>query len=179
MTQDYYYIAPAAAADSLCYKISLTYNPTIQMANMHAYKTIYALKEIAEDIIYSPQDILTNEKSAGYLVQNGFSILLKTRAAREEILAIVRPGYDLDAVDVTECSEEEFSRGFDGGVQEQRADGTAGTYVPGDFVLSAKAPGKAKTLAKDKAYLRVDASQMEELEQLSEDLRKLIVRMRG
>ena len=54
----HFYIAPVATNDSRFYKIYLTFYPTTEMANVHAYKTVYALKEIAEDLLYSPEDII-------------------------------------------------------------------------------------------------------------------------
>jgi len=74
-----FYIAPMATSDSHFYKIYLTYSPGIQLANVHAYKTVYALKGIAEDIMYSPEDIISNESSAEEILENGFKILLQTQ----------------------------------------------------------------------------------------------------
>lgn len=55
------------------------------MASMHAYKTVFALKKIAKDILYSPEDILTNEATSDEIVKNGFNILIKTDATEEDI----------------------------------------------------------------------------------------------
>lgn len=49
-----FYIAPVATSASRFYKIYITFFPETEMANVHAYKTVYALKEIAEDLLYSP-----------------------------------------------------------------------------------------------------------------------------
>ena len=54
------------------YKIYLTYEDGIELANVHAYKAVYALKEMAEDLLYYPEDILTNESSADEIMENGF-----------------------------------------------------------------------------------------------------------
>lgn len=35
------------------------------MANVHAYKIVYALKEIAEDLLYSPEDIISDADLCG------------------------------------------------------------------------------------------------------------------
>lgn len=192
-----FYIAPAAAATSHYYKIYLTYSPTIQMANMHAYKTVYALKEMAEDIMYSPEDILTNENSSDQIVKDGFMILLQTQGSEEDIRQIIKPGYDLDKVDIYECSAKEYAQGFDAVGSEIRIDlespieeveaksaqkETASaeppkTFAPGDFVIAAKEPGKAKTLAKDKpkkvekaAFISVDIAKMDQLMDLIGEL---------
>ena len=52
------------------------------MASMHAYKTVFALKKIAKDILYSPEDILTNEATSDEIVKDGFNILDQNRCDR-------------------------------------------------------------------------------------------------
>ena len=42
-----FYIAPVATSASRFYKIYITFFPETEMSNVHAYKTVYALKEIA------------------------------------------------------------------------------------------------------------------------------------
>lgn len=83
------------------------------MASMHAYKTVFALKKIAKDILYSPEDILTNEATSDEIVKDGFNILIKTDATEEDIREIVQPGYDLTKVEVYECTAQEFQLGFE------------------------------------------------------------------
>ncbi len=192
-----FYIAPTATRDSRYFKIYLTYNTEIQMANMHAYKTVYALKKIAEDIMYSPEDILTNEESSQNIIDNGFTILLQTQGTEEDIRKVVKPSYDLKKVDVYACTQRDFRMGFDSvgseiridlesSVEEieartggQNAGGKAPqkAMAPGDFVIASKQPGKAKTLAKDKpnkqektAYISVDIAKMDMLMDLVGEL---------
>ena len=74
-----FYIAPMATSASHFYRIYLTYVEDVQMANVHAYKTIFSLKDIAEDVLYYPEDIISNEKSADEILENGFKILLQTQ----------------------------------------------------------------------------------------------------
>lgn len=171
-----FYIAPVATSDSHFYKIYLTYNPEIQMVNVHAYKTVYALKEIAEDLLHFPEDIISDESSAEIIMEEGFKILLQTKSSEEEIRNIIGIGYDLQKVDVFECKAEEFMQGFDGGEQQEdvvidldssveeidaRTQGASGEadageagknakIAPGDYVIKSKGAGKQKKLAKDK-----------------------------
>ena len=192
-----FYIAPETAGNSHFYRIYLTYNPEIQMASMHAYKTVFALKKIAKDILYSPEDILTNEATSEEIIKNGFKILIKTDATEEDIREIVQPGYDLTKVEVYECSAQEFQLGFeaegsqilidlDSSVEEieKRADAkedeaavTKKKIAPGDFVIASKEPGKAKNLAKDRpakkdkaTFISVDIAKMDQLMDLIGEL---------
>ncbi|MDE7287461.1 MAG: Hpt domain-containing protein, partial [Lachnospiraceae bacterium] len=108
-----FYIAPVATSASRFYKIYITFYPETEMSNVHAYKTVYALKEIAEDILYSPEDIISDEKSADVIIEDGFKILLQAQCSEEEIRDIIGLGYDIKKVDVFECKAEEFLQGFD------------------------------------------------------------------
>lgn len=192
-----FYIAPETGGNSHFFRIYLTYNPEIQMASMHAYKTVFALKKIAKDILYSPEDILTNEAISEEIIKNGFKILIKTDATEEDIREIVQPGYDLTKVEVYACSAQEFQLGFeaegsqilidlDSSVEEieKRADAkedeaaaTKKKIAPGDFVIASKEPGKAKNLAKDRpakkdkaAFISVDIAKMDQLMDLIGEL---------
>ena len=192
-----FYIAPETAGNSHFYRIYLTYNPEIQMASMHAYKSVFALKKIAKDILYSPEDILTNEATSEEIIKNGFKILIKTDATEEDIREIVQPGYDLTKVEVYECSAQEFQLGFeeegsqilidlDSSVEEieKRADAKEDEaavakkkIAPGDFVIASKEPGKAKNLAKDRpakkdkaTFISVDIAKMDQLMDLIGEL---------
>ena len=114
----HFYIAPVATSASRFYKIHLTFYPGTEMANVHAYKTVYALKEIAEDILYSPEDIISDPASADTIVEEGFRILLQAQSTEEEIRNIIGVGYDIKSVDIFECKAEEFLQGFDFGDHE-------------------------------------------------------------
>ena len=176
----HFYIAPVATSASRFYKIYLTFYPETEMANIHAYKTVYALKELAEDLLYSPEDILADEQSAEVILREGFRILLQAQCTEEQIREVIGVGYDIKQVDVFECKAEEFLQGFDFGAQDVQIDldssveeieakaqqdeqkeqeGEAAEpakpekpkMAPGDFVIKSKEPGKPKTLAKDRS----------------------------
>ena len=171
-----FYIAPMATSASRFYKIYLTYNPDIELANIHAYKVVYSLKEIAEDIMYYPEDIVSDEGSADEILNNGFKILLQAQIGEDELREMFPTGYDLEKVDIYSCTGEEFLQGFDSIGSEIRIDLESSVeeieekaqtaaekptaeekpkeekaIAPGDFVIESKGPGKAKKLAKDKA----------------------------
>ena len=175
-----FYIAPVATSASRFYKIYITFFPETEMANVHAYKTVYALKEIAEDLLYSPEDIIADEGSAEQILKEGFRILLQAQCSEDEIREVIGVGYDIKNVDIFECKAEEFLQGFDFGDDTQAAQIDLESSVeeieskaqaeqkqeeqgekeekepakpkiaPGDFVIKSKEPGKHKTLAKDK-----------------------------
>ncbi|MBE5873332.1 MAG: chemotaxis protein CheA [Lachnospiraceae bacterium] len=195
-----FYIAPMATAASRFYKIYLTFNPDVQLANIHAYKTVYALRDIAEDLLHYPEDIVSDESSADEILENGFKILLQAQCTEEDLRALIQEGYELKKVDIYECTAKEFQQGFgsfgteirtDTGAAEVSDSGAGMIFIapeetvkapekaiaPGDFVIESKEPGKGKTLAKDKpkkqeksAYISVDVHKMDMLMDLIGEL---------
>lgn len=196
----HFYIAPVATSASRFYKIYISFFPETEMANVHAYKAVYALKEIAEDLLYSPEDIISDENSADIILQDGFRILLQAQATEEEIRNIIGVGYDIEKVGVFECKAEEFLQGFDFGdeeqdvqidldssveeietkamaAQEEKQKPAAKPQVaPGDYVIKSKEPGKHKKLARNKSksektsYISVDVAKMDQLMDLIGEL---------
>lgn len=172
-----FYIAPVATSDSHFYKIFVNFYQDTEMSNIHAYKIVYALKEIAEDLLYLPEDIISDESSSEVIIKDGFKILLQAQAEEAEVREIVSEGYSVEKVDIYECKAEEFLKGFqdddhtdvqidlDSSVEEIEArsgqpanSGNLGIeekpakkeIAPGDFVIKSKEPGRQKKLAKDK-----------------------------
>lgn len=175
--QQQFYIAPMATSASRFYKIYLTFKKDLPLANVHAYKAVYALKEIAEDLLHYPEDIISDEKAADEILENGFKMLLQAQCTVDDIRSIIKEGYDIQKVDIYECTAKEFQMGFDSVGSEIRIDmesdaeevqaGADGgqMYIapaetskpvekkqmaPGDFVIESKGPGTGKKLAKDK-----------------------------
>ena len=174
-----FYIAPMATSASHFYKIYLTYKEGLDLANVHAYKAVYALKEIAEDLLHYPEDIISDDNAANEILENGFKILLQAQCSEADIRGIIKEGYDVKKVEIYECNAREFQQGFDFGGSEIRIDLESSVeeieakadsmmilapevtesstkepdkkaIAPGDFVIESKEPGKGKKLAKDK-----------------------------
>lgn len=193
--QQQFYIAPMATSASRFYKIYLTFQKDLPLANVHAYKAVYALKEIAEDLLHYPEDIISDEKAADEILENGFKMLLQAQCTVDDIRGIIKEGYDIQKVDIYECTAKEFQQGFDSVGSEIRIDiessveeiqsgvesgpmyiAPAGEAVkgpekkpmaPGDFVIESKGPGTGKKLAKDKPKKHDKAAFM------SVDIRKM------
>ncbi|MDD5901289.1 MAG: chemotaxis protein CheA, partial [Lachnospiraceae bacterium] len=195
-----FYIAPMATSASHFFKIYVTFNQDVPLANVHAYKIIYSMKEIAEDLLHYPEDIISDESSADEILENGFKILLQAQCSEQDIRGIIQEGYDIKKVEVYECSAKEFQQGFDSfgteiridlesSVEEIEAKADAAEaaklkeeaakkkIAPGDFVIESKEPGKGKKLAKDKskkqektAFISVDVQKMDMLMDLIGEL---------
>ena len=194
-----FYIAPVATDASRFYKVYVTFSPDTGMANIRAYKIVYAMKEIAEDLLYYPEDIISDESSAEVIMKEGFKILLQAQCTEAEIRNIIGIGYDIQKVDVYECKANEFLQGFsdpepqvidlESSVEEIEAKAEKAAQegeqekkpakpqiAPGDFVIKSKEPGKQKKLAKDKpksekaAFISVNVHKMDQLMDLIGEL---------
>lgn len=110
-----FYIAPVASADSKFYKIFITYNKDTQMSNIRAYTAVYSLKEVAEDLQYTPEDIITNEASSEEILKYGFKMALQTKADASEIMELIDHSSGVDHIEITECTPEEFLAYCSGG----------------------------------------------------------------
>ncbi|MDD6035479.1 MAG: chemotaxis protein CheA [Lachnospiraceae bacterium] len=195
-----FYIAPMATSASRFFKIYVTFNPDVPLANVHAYKIIYSMKEIAEDLLHYPEDIISDESSADEILENGFKILLQAQCSEQDLRGIIQEGYDIKKVEIYECNAKEFQQGFDSFGTEIRIDLESSVeeieakadvaeaaklkeeaakkeIAPGDFVIESKEPGKGKKLAKDKskkqekaAFISVDVQKMDMLMDLIGEL---------
>ncbi len=196
----HFYIAPVANSASRFYKIYINFFPETEMANVHAYKTVYSLKEIAEDLLYEPEDLITDASSIDAIMEDGFRILLQAQCSEEELRELIKVGYDIEKVDIYECKAEEFLQGFDFGEHpvvgidlessaeeieakamkaveaEEKKEPPKPKMAPGDFVIKSKEPGKPKKLAKDKqrgakdSFISVNVKKMDQLMDLIGEL---------
>jgi two-component system chemotaxis sensor kinase CheA len=185
-----------ATSASRFYKIYITYNPEVELINVHAYKLVYDLKDIAEDLLHYPEDIISDDSSVDEIIENGFKILLQTQSSKEDLEKIIQVGYDIQKVDIYECTAKEYAQGFDSigseiRIESQPQSGAVfmeapakeepkkeESIAPGDFVIESKGPGKTTKLAKDKpskkseksAFISVDIAKMDMLMDLIGEL---------
>ena len=138
------------------------------MSNLRAYTAVYSLKEIAEDILYKPEDIVTNEASADVILADGFQMMLQTQSSKEKIEKLI-DGSGVEKIDITECTPDEYIKGFEAPVivnngkvidldsdvetiearvQKEQEAKKSEEPKPGDYVIKTKEPGKPKQLAK-------------------------------
>lgn len=156
-----FYITPVASEDSRFYRIVIHYRNDTMMSNLRAYSATYSLKEVAEDLLYTPEDIISNEDSADVILAEGFYMLLQTKCSKDEIYPLI-DSTEAEKIDFDEISAEEFGRGVSeismGGIltlepqddnKPQVKEGNNEPVVPGDYVVKTKETGKGKTLAKN------------------------------
>jgi len=155
-----FYIAPVAGEDSHFYRIMIHYRSDALMSNIRAYSATYALKEIAEDLLYTPEDIISNEASADVILAEGFHMLLQTKSSKEEVLKLI-DGAETEKIDIDEITSQEYGKGLTAIAQinspivinldeeKESSKEEKKAPVPGDYVVKTKETGKGKTLAKN------------------------------
>lgn len=156
-----FYIPPVSTESSHFYKIHMTYRKDTLMSNVRAYSATYALKEVAEDLLFTPEDILTNEASADVILKDGFKMLLQAQCSKEEILGMIDSS-EVEHIDIYECSPKEYQLGFDSNDAiidltssveeiEEKVAKEKKEPKPGDYVIKSQEVGKAKKLAKNES----------------------------
>lgn len=186
-----FYIMPVAGEDSRFYHIVIHYRNDTQMSNIRAYSATYALKEVAEDLLYSPEDILSNEDSGDVILAEGFRMLLQTKSSKEEILALI-DSTEAAQIDFDEITAEQFAKGLVeielGGEEEEKEqivinlddDKTEKEKKeapkPGDYVVKSKETGKGKTLAKNQAKQQsIISVNVEKMDALMDMIGELVI----
>ncbi len=182
-----FYITPVAEEDSHFYRIVIHYRNDTQMSNIRAYSATYALKEIAEDLLYTPEDILSNEESAGTILSEGFHMLLQTKSSKEEVMDLIDSS-EAEQIDFEEVSAAEYGKGLaelgredtpivinlDDDKPAVKEEKQAPPPMPGDYVIKSKETGRGKTLAKNQvkqqSIISVNVEKMDALMDLIGEL---------
>lgn len=102
-----FYIAPMMTTQSKFYLITIYYRSDTEMANIRAYTAAYALREVAEDIKYEPEDIIADETTSEQILRNGFLIALQSQAEENEVMHLI-DGSGVDHIDLARCTPEQF-----------------------------------------------------------------------
>ncbi len=104
----HFYIAPVASEDSKFYNIFITYVKDTEMANIRAYMAVNSLKGIAEDILFTPSDIISNPDSANVVLEFGFKIALQTTEDASRIMELINSSAGIENVEINECTSDDF-----------------------------------------------------------------------
>lgn len=152
-----FYIAPQVSGEDKFFRVRITYLADTQMCNLRAYSAVYAIKEVTEDVHYSPEDILTNEASGEEILKQGFLMLIHGNFTEEKLRNMLDTTPEIDHIDISECDKSEFDSGFvpleaplSQPVESAHADNKAESEPqPGDYVIQKEA-GKAKQITRTK-----------------------------
>lgn len=151
----HFYIAPVAEESSHFYKIVIRYSKDTEMSNIKAYTAVYALKEIAEDLLFIPEDIMTNEASADYIIEHGFTIALQTKSEEEEVRKLADRTSGIEELTIDEVAADQYLQicdmsegaGAEGAGAEEGYPETIELEAPKekqDYVIRPNKPAKKK-----------------------------------
>lgn len=176
----HFYIAPVAEESSHFYKIIIRYSKDTEMSNIKAYTAVYALKEIAEDLLFLPEDIMTNENSGDYILEHGFTIALQTKSEEEEVRKLADRTSGIEEITIEEVAADQYlqicevtEEGSDGAGTEEGYPETIELETPQekkDYVIrpnksSKKKPAKSAKKAEHGAqgHMSVPVEKMDQL----------------
>ena len=63
---------------------------------------------MAEDLLYQPDDIVSNEDSGNYILEHGFKMLIQTQVDKDQLLKLINHSSGVESLDIDEISEQEF-----------------------------------------------------------------------
>ena len=177
-----FYIAPTESESSKYYKVSIYWRGDTQMCNIRAYTAVYALKEVAEDLQYIPDDIISNEESSDVILEDGFHMLIQCQCSKDDIISTIGETSGMDRVEVNDCTKQEFELGFhehdeqpiiielEDKDKEPEQKPEKKEPAPGDYVIKNKEAGKSKKLAKNQpkqqpkqTYISVNVEKLDSL----------------
>ena len=69
---------------------------------------VNSLKGIAEDILYTPSDIISNPDSADVVLEFGFRIALQTTEGPQTITELINSSAGIENIEIKECTSDEF-----------------------------------------------------------------------
>lgn len=183
-----FYVAPMTSTVSHYYRINIHYKNDTMMANLRAYSAVYAVREIAEDLQFVPEDIASNEKSADIVLSDGFRMLIQTQSSKEEVLKLIDTTSEIEHIDIDECTYQEYMNGFEPAasgmvidldsdvntirqraIEQEEKETKKEEPKPGDYVIQTKQAGKPKVLAKQQekkesqSFISVNVAKMDAL----------------
>ncbi len=104
-----FYVAPQTYPNSHFYIVQVFFKSYVEMQNIKAYTMVYSLKEIAEDMFYEPDDIMTNEESAAKIANDGFIMAVQTQVTTEEIMTCIDHIGGTSNIEIHEVTASEYS----------------------------------------------------------------------
>ncbi len=86
-TQQYYvtHVREGGAPNLKSFEVVVHFDEGCEMENIRAYSVAHSLKEIAEDVFYTPEDVIENNESALVIREQGFRVAFKSEKNLQEL----------------------------------------------------------------------------------------------
>jgi two-component system chemotaxis sensor kinase CheA len=125
-TQQYYltHTREGEAANLKAYEVVVHFDEGCEMENIRAYSVAHSLKEIAEDVFYTPEDVIENNESALVIREQGFRMAFKSEKSLQELNDFFMNTAFVNHVELSELGEgqsAELSAPQPAGIKEQEA----------------------------------------------------------
>lgn len=98
--------------NSNAYRAVIYFEEGCEMENIRAYTVIRDLMEIADQVMYIPEDILDNDETIDIIRREGFRILIKTNYTYEMMKEFLTQIIFLKDLELTQVNDEEAVKSF-------------------------------------------------------------------
>jgi len=107
--QQKYYIRPSKKEQASHYfKAKIWFKADCEMENIRAYTIVHNMGDLAEEIIFKPNDILENEQSSLEIKEHGFQLICCTAEDEDKIKKYLDDTIFLDRLEFEEIKKENF-----------------------------------------------------------------------
>ncbi|MDT8900681.1 chemotaxis protein CheW [Anaeroselena agilis] len=104
-----YYIGPQKEAQSKeYYQARVFFQDGCQMENIRAYTVVHGLKALADEIAYSPHNIIDDDGTADLIGKEGFLVTFSTRKSDEEVREYFNRTIFLKELDLAKVQDNPF-----------------------------------------------------------------------
>ncbi len=108
--QQKYYIRPNKKDQNVqCYQAIIWYKPDAEMENIRAYTVVHNIADLVEEVVYSPADIIENDKSADEIRQHGFKLLMQTTSTKEAIKSYLEGTIFMEKLEFESITEQQYA----------------------------------------------------------------------
>ena len=90
------------------YKAIIFFSPGCEMENIRAFNIVHKLKDQAEQVDYTPADIIENNDSAGFIKENGFTLILTTHLEADAVNQFFSQEAFIDSLDLMVLEDEDW-----------------------------------------------------------------------
>jgi two-component system, chemotaxis family, sensor kinase CheA len=162
-TKQQYYISQIKtikeASNKACYKATVFFEEGCEMENIRCYTILHNLKEITEEIIFFPEDIIENDDSAEVIRTKGFEVYFKAGESYDEMHHFFMQTIFLRDLELIEFeNDKEFIR-----LNEEKKKQTSLSEVAVTNKNSEKVDKRISTTVTNQSIISVQVSKLDKL----------------
>lgn len=104
-----YYISPSKTSSDLSfYKVFIKFKEKSEMENIRAYTVVHNMKELIQEAVHIPADLINDDESEKIIQANGFSMVVSTKKPFDQIDTYLKSTVFLEKLELEEIDEHAF-----------------------------------------------------------------------